>query len=42
MSKNVVSNAISVKSIYYYTHDDGTQEIKRAKDIGATGRTAFG
>ena len=33
MSTNVVSKAISVKSIYYYTHDDGTQEIKRAKDM---------
>ena len=33
MSRSVVSKAISVKSIYYYTHDDGTQEIKRAKDM---------
>mgnify|MGYP005674788317 CR=1 FL=1 len=33
MSTNVVSKAISVGSIYYYTHDDGTQEIKRAKDM---------
>ena len=32
MSKSVVSKAISVGSIYYYTHDDGTVEIKRGKD----------
>ena len=33
MSMNVVSKAISVKSIYYYMHDDDTHEIKRAKDM---------
>ena len=32
MSQSVVSKAISVGSIYYYTHDDGTVEIKRGKD----------
>ena len=32
MSKSVVSKAISVGSIYYYTLDDGTVEIKRGKD----------
>ena len=32
MSTNVVSKAISVGSIYYYTHNDATVEIKRGKD----------